>query len=217
VYRALVRAKVAALHAGGEDVSPAQRQTFLDDCRDHLKLADQFTAVPAPCLWITHGLSGSGKTVGSEYIVQRDGAIRFRSDIERKRHFGFAATYRPTAQQRKQWYSAAATNATYERLLRQARSALGAGYPIVVDAAFLKTAQRQRFRQLAESLGVRFAILDFQAKKSVLRQRIAARNASGSDASDADLDVLESQIASQEPLTADEAGLVAQLPAAQVT
>jgi predicted kinase len=41
-------------------------------------------------LLITHGLPGSGKTSVGRQLLERVGAIRARSDIERKRMAGLA-------------------------------------------------------------------------------------------------------------------------------
>jgi len=65
-----------------------------------------------------------------------------------------------------------------------------AGWPIVVDAAFLRRAERLRFAALAASLAAPFAILHCHADTTVLRRRIEARRERGDDASEADVDVL---------------------------
>jgi hypothetical protein len=70
-----------------------------------------------------------------------------------------------------------------------------------VDAAFLKRVERDAFRAMAERLEVPFAILDFRAPLEVLRSRITHRLARADDASEADLDVLEHQLAAREALT----------------
>ncbi|MDE2457264.1 MAG: phosphotransferase, partial [Burkholderiales bacterium] len=76
-YRALVRAKVAALRArqAGQDAAGA--------ARTYLELAHRSGQPAAPLLLITHGLSGSGKTTLSQGVVETLGAIRIRSDVER--------------------------------------------------------------------------------------------------------------------------------------
>jgi hypothetical protein len=51
---------------------------------------------------------------------------------------------------------------------------------------------------------VPFHILDFSVPNEELRQRVKARSAAGTDASEADLAVLEQQLKSQEPLTGEE-------------
>ena len=70
-----------------------------------------------------------------------------------------------------------------------------------MDAAFLKRTEREAFRALAEKLNVPFFILDFRAPLAILRRRVTERYGRGNDASEADLAVLEQQIAWREPLT----------------
>ena len=73
--------------------------------KHHIDLALNFSKVEEPCLWITHGISGSGKTTLSEAVVQRRGAIRLRSDVERKRHFGLTINERPNEKTKRKLYS----------------------------------------------------------------------------------------------------------------
>ena len=75
---------------------------------------------------------------------------------------------------------------------------------MIVDATFLRHAQRAHFRALAQELGVPFTIVSIAAPHEVLRARVTGRAAHGSDASEATLAVLERQIAVHEPLSADE-------------
>ena len=60
----------------------------MDACRSYLALARQCLGQYRPALIITHGLPGSGKTTFSQLALQQMGAIRIRSDVERKRLFG---------------------------------------------------------------------------------------------------------------------------------
>lgn len=211
VYRAIVRAKVAAIRATQEPVhdSIAQR-----DCLEHVSLAEQFAHPKPVTLWITHGLSGSGKTTASNAYTTRYGAIRLRSDLERKRLFQLTATTRTSTARRDEIYSLDATEQTYKRLLELADKILRSGFSVIVDATFLKQAHRSAFRGLAEQLNIDWGILDCDQDVDVLRNRITARLAAGRDASDADLSVLEQQIATQEPLTPMELeSVVPNLPA----
>ncbi len=79
-----------------------------------------------------------------------------------------------------------------------------AGSVVIVDGAFLRRWQRDLFRDLAFELGIPFAIVAFDASEATLRQRVAARKHEGTDASEADIPVLESQLRTREPLAADE-------------
>jgi len=88
---------------------------------------------------------------------------------------------------------------------------LTAGFPAIVDATFLKRAERRRFKQLAEECCVPFTILDFHASEPSLRSRVEKRLAEGFDPSDADLDVLASQLQSDEPLDDEERALAIEI------
>jgi aminoglycoside phosphotransferase family enzyme/predicted kinase len=191
VCRALVRALVASLrspHSGPDYLACA------------LKLATQ---KPAPRLLITHGLSGCGKSTVALQLLERGDAVRLRSDVERKRLFGLHAL-QSSAAHALDVYTAEATQRTFDRLADGARTALLAGWPVIVDAAFLRRSERQRFKALAAELGVPFAILHCHAAEPVLRHRVAARHAAGNDASEADVAVLQRQIDHHEPLGDDE-------------
>ncbi|HVL56120.1 MAG TPA: AAA family ATPase, partial [Burkholderiaceae bacterium] len=202
-YRAMVRAKVAAIRADqcAADGDTAAHDAALADCRAHLRLAAATAPLP-PALVILHGLSGSGKSTQAAALAQALGGIRIRSDVERKRLHGLRAADRRGAH--GALYSAEAGQRTYDRLAALAEASLAAGYDTIVDAAFLRFEQREPFRALAARRGAAFAILDVVASEPTLRRRVAARHAGGTDASDADLRVLERQLREREPLRAEE-------------
>lgn len=212
VYRAMIRAKVAAIRASQPSLDDLDREAAMADCEQHVDLAYRFSLPDQAALWITHGVSGSGKTTVSEWVVQGHGAIRLRSDIERKRHFGMSPTHHPSEKQKAELYSESATHATYARLRRMARCILRAGFPVVIDATFLRQSERQLFQSLALREGATYGILDCHASELMLRQRIADRMARRDDASDADLAVLEQQLATHQPLTPGEREHVFDIP-----
>ena len=74
-----------------------------------------------------------------------------------------------------------------------------------MDAAFLRRAQRDRFRDLANRLGAVFLIVSCAAPDAVLRDRVARRAVQARDASEAGVQVLERQFATHQPLAGDEA------------
>jgi len=211
VYRALVRAKVTLLQTAREERSAATSlsrggcaTTMSQEVSDYLALAAKYARTPRPALIITCGLSGSGKTTVSQALLERIGAVRVRSDVERKRMRGMSPLSRSSGDVDEGLYAPAETRATYERVRELARTIVEAGRTVVVDASFLRRSQRESFRALAAELGVPFGLLALEAPQATLRERICNRRAASSDASDADLAVLAHQIATYEPLTADE-------------
>jgi len=203
VYRAMVRAKVNALRLG-QSLTPMERGPVLEAYGRYADLAEGYTRAARPFLCITHGLSGSGKTTVAGAVVDAYGALRLRSDIERKRLHGLAPMERSDSALGAGLYDAEASRKTYERLVELAEVALRAGYPVVVDAAFLMAGQRELFRSLAVRLSVSFVILDIHVPLPTLKRRLARRQARRADASEAGLDVLERQLLTRDALSADE-------------
>ena len=204
VYRAMVRAKVAAIRATQPDAGEDGRREAIADYRAHLALALSFTWPRRQALVIMHGLSGSGKTVVSQELCQVTGAVRLRSDVERKRLGGVEAEAQSGSGLATGLYDEGATLATYAELTRAARLILEAAWPVVVDAACLQRWQRETFRGMAREFAVPFLVAACVADPALLRERVSRRAASGHDASEADLAVLEHQLEAAEPLAADE-------------
>jgi aminoglycoside phosphotransferase family enzyme/adenylate kinase family enzyme len=200
-YRALVRAKIHLMRSRQARLRRPEKLRLVQAFHGYLQLAGRYSAPRKAALIIAHGLSGSGKTSATQLLIEELGAVRLRSDIERKRLHGIAPLATSGSAPGDGIYSAAATAVTYRRLGQLAQSALGCGFPVVVDAAFLRRAEREAFRSIAEKAGVPFRILDFHVPLDVLRHRVEARRVRGDDASEAGLAVLERQIATREPLT----------------
>lgn len=203
VYRAMVRAKIACLRAG-QTSDPETRRAKIAEYRDYLVLARRCSESAGRGIVITRGPTGSGKTTRTQALVELTGAIRIRTDVERKRLHGLTPQSRSDSGLNAGLYSGAETERTYARVADLTRTVADAGYPVVVDGTFLQFSQRQRFRALADTLRVPFVIVDFVASEETLRRRVRDRHAAGVDASEADVSVLEHQVQNAEPLTADE-------------
>jgi uncharacterized protein len=204
VYRAMVRAKVTLIRAGQTAGTPGTPATGTLPFQRYLAVAEGLTQPDKRFLLITHGFSGSGKTTLTQPLIESSGAIRIRSDVERKRLHGLAPAARSDSAIAEGLYRSDATQATYQRLLDLAGIILATGHGVIVDATFLHRSQRDLFCALARDTGVPFVILDFRADESLLRERIRSRSLKGEDASEADLDVLEHQLRTHEPLSSDE-------------
>jgi len=193
VYRALVRAKVEAIRATQPGLADAGRTGMLRACHGYLDLAERYTAGGRPVLIVTRGLSASGKTTLTQPLLEQLGAIRIRSDVERKRLFGLPAAADGQTAAGQGIYTAEAGKRTYDRLAELAGAVLEAGFSVIVDAACLEVERLAPFRSLAAARGLGFVILEFHAPADVLRARIAQR---AKGVSDANLDILEHQLAS---------------------
>jgi len=199
VHRALIRCKVALLRARQEPGREAERSS--QQAHAYLDFAQQRVQRLRPVILLMHGFSGCGKSTLSSHLVEALDALRIRSDVERKRMRGIAATEHPTGA--AGLYAASAISDTYHRLRELAADILKAGWSVIVDATFLKAGQRAPFRQLASELEVPLYIVDMQASEATLCERIVRRR-DEHDASDAGVEVLLRQLASHDPLTSEE-------------
>jgi hypothetical protein len=200
VYRALVRAKVSLIRAHQPDAHPVERRKASAAFARDLALAERLAVAPSPLLLAVGGLSGSGKTTVAGALLEHLGAVRVRSDVERKRLAGLAAGARRAAAFGAGLYAPEMTLRTYARLHEVAATVLEAGYPVIVDAAMLKRAERDALRELAARLKVRCECIWCEAPPATLRSRVARRQAKGADASDATLAVLQMQLSfTEEP------------------
>lgn len=196
-YRALVRARIAALRVLQNNPESIVARDSITEMEGYLKLSQAYFGDPKPQLWITHGVSGSGKSTAMEPMLERQRMIRIRSDVERKRLAGLKASEAGPPE----IYTAEFTQKTYVHCMELAKKVLKAGFSVIIDATFLKHWQRSLALQLSEELSVPFHIATFTAPVDELLRRVRLRRG---DASDADEEVVRQQLTKQEPLLVDE-------------
>ena len=206
VYRALVRAKVAGLRLAQVETGGPVQEDILKEIIRYVELAHRLMMPAPPMLMLMHGVSGTGKTTVSTELVKALGALRVRSDVERKRIHAEQCKIVVDHTTSKSLYGSDMTRVTYVRLRDLANTILQAGYSVIVDATFLEGAQRQSFIRLAQERHVDVVIFDVWAPDEVLVDRIASRAKQQTDASDATVGVMEEQKTKEEPLNRLEHG-----------
>lgn len=200
-HYAAVRGKVHAVRSGQRGAPAAERARERDAARRFMQLAVGY-ALP-PCLVITCGLPGSGKSVASRAVAAPLRAGIHRADEIRKGLAGLA----PTDRGGKVLYTARMTERTYAAMLRRCRTDLRAGRSAIADATFRSRALRAGFIAAARALGAPVVIVHCYASVAETRRRLVARSAANADASDADMAVYERMRAEFEPPTTREASV----------
>lgn len=199
LYRIMVRAKVDAFRLNQPGLDEEERRGLERDIEHYFQQAENTLHCPPPNLVLTRGPSGCGKTYLSMGLLQQVGAVRLRSDVERKRKFGLppgADSHSPVG---GGIYTQAATEETFAQLLTLTIGVLEAGYPVIVDATFLAEERIRPFLSMAAEYGYPMVVLDINAPAPILKERLARRSG---DASEADQGVLEKQLAHYRPLAA---------------
>jgi predicted kinase len=201
----LVRAKVMALLAGEpRQTAEGQRDLQLRRHVGYLDVAEQALRQRSACCVMMSGLPGSGKSWLAAQLAPELEAIQVRSDLERKRMAGLAPLQPSHSHVGAGIYSEAQTAVVYQRLEQCVAEILSGHRIAIVDANFGLRSQRDAVAQLCSLLEVPLMVVHCEAPMPLLRQRIQSRLGSGSDPSEADVAVLEAQLAQRAPISADE-------------
>ncbi|MCC7461784.1 MAG: AAA family ATPase [Gammaproteobacteria bacterium] len=204
-HRALVRAKVAALSISSDaDAAAALRRAHAR----YLAHAGAVLHPGQPAVLLMCGLSGSGKTWLAARLAPELDALHLRSDIERKRAAGLGPQASSGSGVARALYAPEASASLYRRLLESTSDILAGGRSVLVDATFLRAADRHAWRELAMAAGSPFRVIHCRAPPEVLQHRIRQRCAAASDASEADLEVLQWQRGQLLPFGPDESATV---------
>jgi aminoglycoside phosphotransferase family enzyme/predicted kinase len=188
--RAMIRAKVELLRGDkGEEAAKAQAR---EEARGYFELARSLIAPADRAQLIAiGGLSGSGKSAVARRIAHRigafPGAVHVRSDVERKRLFGFPPNMRLPARA----YAAEISDEVYAICRKRARLALSAGRTVIVDAVLAKPEERAAIEAVAAQQNASFTGLWLEAPRGVMRARVAKREG---DVSDATPSVVDEQL-----------------------
>jgi aminoglycoside phosphotransferase family enzyme/predicted kinase len=194
-YRAMVRGSVEGLLLKEGEVPEAERDAARRKAKAHWLLALGELEEPErkPCLLLTAGLPGSGKTTLAQGLAGRAGFVVIRSDVVRKELAGLSGQGPPTGetpipppQLGESFYTREWNERTYAECLRRAEQLLFEGKRVIVDATFREENQRRTFLEAAVRWGVPASMLLCRAEPATVRGRLARRQR---DASDADWSV----------------------------
>jgi len=173
-YRAYVRGKVNCFKLDDPYISEGDRSVALATAQGYFDLAAAYTRTK-PLLIITMGFAGTGKTTLALELAGRLGAVYLSSDVTRKNIAGIPLTEHRYREPEEGIYSADFTRRTYDTLYQEAAKCLAAGYPVILDAAFLKAHERAEAQQIATQAGADFYILECFADPNTVKARLDAR------------------------------------------
>ncbi|MEA2228723.1 MAG: uncharacterized protein QOF04_2353, partial [Solirubrobacteraceae bacterium] len=193
-FRALVRAKVAAVRAG-QSGAGAARGT--GEVLTLMALAERLAwRTRGPLVLVCCGPAASGKSTLAERLAAQSGVPHLSSDLVRKRLAGVP----PTVRAPESAYAPAHTAATYRRLGELSADALAEHGGAIVDATFHDAASRRTFRRALGRRDAPLLFVECRAPESVLEARAVARGHRPGHVSDATVAVVRRQVAGWAPL-----------------
>jgi aminoglycoside phosphotransferase family enzyme/predicted kinase len=187
--RAAVRAKTSAT-AAQVQANAGRRADLHATAREYLAMAEQLLRPSEPYLVSIGGLSGSGKSTLALALAPSlgrvPGAVVLRSDETRKRLCG-VPLLRPLG---PEGYSPEVSERVYASLAERAALVVRSGHSVIVDAVFVRPADRRAIEDVAAAASVPFIGLWLDAPERVLIERTVQRR---NDPSDADAAVVRMQ------------------------
>ncbi|MBY0527647.1 MAG: AAA family ATPase [Gemmataceae bacterium] len=199
-YRSAVRGKVQGMKAVGPEVPDAERARAQARSRAHWLLALGELEAPArrPCLVLTGGLPGTGKSTLARGLAEHASFEVIRSDVVRKELAGVVGS--TPGPFREGLYSAEQTKQTYAECLRRAKELLFEGRRVLVDANFGEDQHRRAFLETAREWGVPGILFICEAEPPVVKRRLELRRG---DASDADWAIYQEKARQWEAASAE--------------
>jgi len=173
-YRAYVRGKVGCFKSEDPFIGEEERKQNLDATKSYFELADM-SARPRPTMFITVGLTGSGKSTMAYALAKRLGITVISSDVIRKQMANIPLTEKHHDEMNTGIYSPEFFDKTYKKMNSDAEDILRQGDSVILDATFIKEEYRQNARKLAEKTGAGFQILECRLDDENTRLRLEKR------------------------------------------
>jgi uncharacterized protein len=197
-YRAFVRGKVETIQTTSAEASTAQEHA--KRAIRYFRLALRYAVSGSqPLVLVIMGRVGTGKsTVARQLGSELDWPV-FSSDRIRKTLAGVPLTERTTPESREMVYSERMTDRTYKELVEQGLAALASCGGVILDATFSSQAKRDYLHAECAKAHVPVQVIELEAEKDEIANRLQARGTTAEQVSDARLEDLETLIAAYEP------------------
>jgi predicted kinase len=181
-----VRAKVTSFMLNDPGVPDAEKQKGSEKAALYYRLAWEYAKPKTGKIFLTCGLSGSGKSTTARQLARQTGGIYIRSDAVRKHLGGVPLDQRGS----DDLYSPEMTQKTYDRLLNLGLLLASQGYTVILDAKYDRRTLREAAIAQAAAAEIPLQIVHCEAPLEVLRDRLLNRTG---DIADATADLLSKQ------------------------
>ena len=206
-YRAFVRGKVESIQAREkETVDPREHEK---QAARYFRLASQYAISGSePLVLAVMGRVGTGKTTVTLQLGSELDWPIFSSDQIRKTLAGVPLTERTAPELRGKMYSKQMTEQTYKKLVENGLAALATHNGVILDATFSSRANRDFLRDQCAKADVHLQVIELEAQRETIENRLRTRDHSASEISDARLEDVEKLTAAYEPPSERAADLI---------
>jgi predicted kinase len=171
-----VRGKVTSFQLDEHEIPEEQRRSAQVMASDFFHLAQVYANGPiSPTVMMIGGLMGTGKSTLANMVQQELGWSLFSSDVTRK-HLAHLDERKPQPYSFGEGlYSAAWTQRTYKALQTVATETLSRSLSVLLDATFLRRADRMKMIQAAQRAGAQVIFVECRCDHTITLERLAHR------------------------------------------
>jgi aminoglycoside phosphotransferase family enzyme/predicted kinase len=173
-YRAFVRGKVLSFQLDEAEMSDAQKRSATQTARDYFAIAARCAEpkLQTPAMIAVSGHSGTGKTSVARAIAGELGSRVVSSDVVRLSLFGDDEAPVGYGEGR---YSEESDRLTYQKMLERGVELLREDGSVVLDATFLRAADREEAQRTAESNGAFWRLIECRLAPEKVHDRLEMR------------------------------------------
>jgi aminoglycoside phosphotransferase family enzyme/predicted kinase len=181
-YRAYVRGKVAGFKLNDSNIKESEKQEIIKNATKYFDLAKYYASLfsfklkqEKPVLFITSGLTGTGKTTVARKIAVDYSAYVVDTDSVRKEIQGIDKFEKHHDEYNTGLYSPEKMAYTYERVFEKAGKLLKNKRNVVLDATFKTKELRDKAKALAKKTNVFFLVLHSVCPEEVVKKYLDER------------------------------------------
>jgi hypothetical protein len=188
-YRAYVRGKVLGFQLDDPHIEKQKKDRLLKQISTYFSLSSYYASLmniqvkqKQPLVFITSGLTGTGKSTIAKKIAVDYNALVINTDIVRKEVAGVDKFERHLDNPNTGMYSPERVHQTYEKVMDYAEKQLKQGQNVILDATFQKRKHRRMAKDLASKYDASFIPLyctcPEQKAKEWLEERMKSKSVS---------------------------------------
>jgi len=181
-YRAYVRGKVAGFRLDNPSINKREKKEIINTAKKYFDLASYYASLfsfklkqKRPILFITSGLTGTGKTTTARKISIDYSADLISTDAVRKELEGINKYERHHDEYNTGLYSPEKMAYTYEKILEKAKKLLINQKNVVLDATFKTEENREKAKKIAKKTNASFLILNCVCPEEIIKKYLKER------------------------------------------
>ncbi len=181
-YRAYVRGKVIGFKLNDPSICTDEKQGVISTCKKYYDLAQYYASLFSkqmgenkPILFVTSGLTGTGKTTAARKISVDYNAKMISTDSVRKELEGIDRYERHHESYNTGLYSPEKMQETYGKILKMAENHLKTAKNVVLDATFKTKELRHQANDIAKKTNSRFLIINTSCPEKIVKNYLEER------------------------------------------